>query len=548
MPVSRSSAYEAKRRLLQALVGVVAMVAINVALYRFAQHSVQQELTGVATALSQRVSVALAQSRALADGVHQRWLERLPQAAPCDAEFTKALGNLADRMPYVKGVNVLDGAALVCTSLPGTAQAQVDGMLGQLLAGDDFLGASPLNLGSPGLLAFYPYADGHNVLSVMQAEYFFDLLRAQDPARYRQVVLRIRGTYLRSDLQDGTHLPPFYNAWISVPVPGNAQVYVEAGDTLWWLYIRDSVVTWNVIAIGALWLLFGLSRRFTSQARAFNRALRKAVAGKVIVPYYQPLFDLPAQTLAGVEVLARWPLQDGSFVPPDLFIAQAEANGMITALTRSLIAQVLADLPALALPPGTRVALNLPHEALDDEVLFASVEGWGRILQEHGLQPVIEVTERGFVAISQTERVNAVFGRLRDGGIQIALDDFGAEYSSLGYLHRFHFDYVKIDGLFLDGVGKSREVESVLDGVLGMASSLDLKVVVEKVETPVQLAYLNQRKVSTAQGYYFGRPVSISAWQQQARHCAVCRNACNLSVSACEELQRVNEIALPCAR
>ncbi|AOY02070.1 EAL domain-containing protein [Jeongeupia sp. USM3] len=534
MPVSRSTGYEAKRWLVLGLTGLAVLAATNFGLYRLTQYGVRQELGGVAAALAQRVASAQQQSREMADDVHRRSQAQAQQVARCDGDIVRALGSHAGRMPYVQGFSVLKGGQLVCTSLPGTAQAQIDGMLGRLLSGNAFQAGSPLNLDTPGLLDFHAYSDGYNVLNVLQAAYFFDLLRSQDPLRYRRVVLRIKGTYLSADQHVDTYLPVFRNEWESVSIPGGAQVYVEADDQLRWLYMRDSLVTWNVIAIGVLWLLFVFSRRLTSRERAFNRALRKAIATRTIVPYYQPVFSLPEQSLIGVEMLARWPLPDGRFVAPDRFIAHAESNGLISELTHLLIVRMIEDLPLLALPAGARLGLNLSHEALTDDALLEHVEHWGRVLREHGVQPVIEVTERGFVAISQTEQINAVFGRLRDGGIQIALDDFGAEYSSLGYLHRFRFDFVKIDGLFLDGVGKSREVECVLDSVLSMASMLDLKVVVEKVETPVQLAYLNRRKVDAAQGYYFGRPASVDGWRNHVRLCSMKRSDCGTGIAECE--------------
>ncbi|MBM3115367.1 EAL domain-containing protein [Jeongeupia naejangsanensis] len=537
-----------KRRLLLILAAVGAIAATNAGLFLFAQRSVQHELDSTAATLAKRVASVQGRARALADDAHRRWLAQQPQTNPCDDAFTASLRHLADSVPYVKGISLLQGATLACTSLPDVAQEQVDRMLGRLLVGDNYLPASALNFNSPGLVQYYPYADGFNVLSVLQAEYFLDLLGTQDPARYRQVVLRVKSTYLRSDRQVGPHLPVLAHEWGSAAVPGGAQVYVEASGTLWWQYVRDSVVTWNLIAAGVLWMLLGLCRRLTSNERAFDRVLRKAVAGRVIVPYYQPLFDLPGQGLSGVEILARWPLPDGRFVPPDVFIARAEKSGVIGDLTRLLIGRVIDDLPALRLPPGTRLALNLPPELLADEALFAYIEHWGHTLQAHRLQPVIEVTERSFVTIAQTDKINDVFGRLRDHGIEVALDDFGAEYSSLGYLHRFRFDYVKIDGLFLDGIGKRREVERVLDGVLNIASSLELKVVVEKVETPVQLAYLNDRKVGAAQGYYFGRPVSIDVWRTEAGGCARHRGGCDHSVAECEQERAINEASFPCPR
>jgi EAL domain-containing protein (putative c-di-GMP-specific phosphodiesterase class I) len=97
--------------------------------------------------------------------------------------------------------------------------------------------------------------------------------------------------------------------------------------------------------------------------------------------------------------------------------------------------------------------------------------------------------------------------RLKDLGVKLAVDDFGAGYSSLAYLRRFPVDYLKIDRSFIHGLGRSLDDTVLVSGVISLAQSLNLAVVAEGVETAAQREKLRELGCDFAQGFLFARPL-----------------------------------------
>ena len=97
---------------------------------------------------------------------------------------------------------------------------------------------------------------------------------------------------------------------------------------------------------------------------------------------------------------------------------------------------------------------------------------------------------------------------LQNLGIELALDDFGTGYSSLKYLHQLPIHKLKIDRSFVSNLGKQPESEAIIETILSLSTYLDLKTVVEGVETEQQLTFIKQLKAQYVQGYYFSKPVS----------------------------------------
>jgi EAL domain-containing protein (putative c-di-GMP-specific phosphodiesterase class I) len=96
---------------------------------------------------------------------------------------------------------------------------------------------------------------------------------------------------------------------------------------------------------------------------------------------------------------------------------------------------------------------------------------------------------------------------LRNDGIRVAIDDFGTGYSSLSYLRRLPLDCLKIDRSFIRNVDSNASDEAIVGAILAMAQALDLEVVAEGIETPEQLQVLGRHGCTTAQGFYFSRPL-----------------------------------------
>ncbi len=131
-----------------------------------------------------------------------------------------------------------------------------------------------------------------------------------------------------------------------------------------------------------------------------------------------------------------------------------------------------------------------------------------RVLADTGLDPrllELELTES--VLMEQTEAAIGVLTGLRMRGIHLALDDFGTGYSSLNYLKHFPIDRIKIDKSFIRDLA-DHDSAAIIDSILAIARTLNLRVVAEGVETPDQLDHLLARDCHEMQGFYFAAPLA----------------------------------------
>jgi EAL domain-containing protein (putative c-di-GMP-specific phosphodiesterase class I) len=119
----------------------------------------------------------------------------------------------------------------------------------------------------------------------------------------------------------------------------------------------------------------------------------------------------------------------------------------------------------------------------------------------------LELTESGLMAVSREH--NDVLVRLRQAGHRIAIDDFGAGYSSLDYLRRYPVDRIKIAEDFVVDLGKVAGIDMIVRAAIGLARELGIEVLVEGVETAAQLELLRSWGARIVQGYYFAKPLSV---------------------------------------
>lgn len=256
------------------------------------------------------------------------------------------------------------------------------------------------------------------------------------------------------------------------------------------------------ISAFAAWIL----GRYLNSSTLPEEALRQAIARGEIVPFYQPVVNGREGTLRGVEVLARWKHPVAGFIPPDSFIPLAEKSGLIGPLTRSLMAQVVSNMNAIAckLPEGFHIGINYSASHIASPTFIDECLRYKRHFQRQDLNLVIEVTEREPLDIN--DQLVRTLNVLHENGFAIALDDFGTGYSGLSYLHDLHIDYLKIDKSFVSRVNAHRDSTRILDSVIDLARTLSISIVAEGVETQAQLDYLNGRDITFLQGYYFFRP------------------------------------------
>jgi sensor c-di-GMP phosphodiesterase-like protein len=262
------------------------------------------------------------------------------------------------------------------------------------------------------------------------------------------------------------------------------------------------------VALGTLLcVFFGL---FVSVAyrrsRSLDRQLRRAIARDKLRLVYQPILHLASRRIVGAEALVRWTDEEGFEVGPDMLMKIAEDCGFVGEITSLVVRHVLRDFAeTLRSHPDFHLSINVTAGDLSDPAFLPMLETSLKQATVSAGSLVIEITE------SSTARRDLVFetiARLRKWGYGVHIDDFGTGYSSLSYLHELSVDAIKIDKSFTQAIGTEAVTVSILPLILAMAEKLKLLVIVEGVETELQVDYF--RAVSQSilvQGWYFGPPV-----------------------------------------
>ena len=233
--------------------------------------------------------------------------------------------------------------------------------------------------------------------------------------------------------------------------------------------------------------------------------LRRAIAQDEFVLHWQPIFGLESGGLYGLEALLRWEDPQRGRVPPLEFIGVAEETGLIDRIGEWVAEAVCRQrLAWQAAGVDPIVTLNVsPRELRRADFAERLLDRLGR----HGLDParmVVELTETA--AMAEQARAEPLLERLAAGGIRVAIDDFGAGYSSLARLRELPVDVLKVERRFLTDVPDHDDASAVVTAILDLGAALGMDVVVEGVETDEQRAFLLERGCRLAQGFLLGRP------------------------------------------
>jgi diguanylate cyclase (GGDEF)-like protein len=232
--------------------------------------------------------------------------------------------------------------------------------------------------------------------------------------------------------------------------------------------------------------------------------LKLAIAEGGLSLVYQPIVDLRTKRVVSCEALARWHHSELGSIPPSLFIPIAEETGLISEVSRWVLASAAAECGNW--PESVSVSVNISARDFRD----ADVPGMVRdALRSSRLAPhrlEIEVTETAL--IEERQAATTILSDLAAQGIGIALDDFGTGYSSLSYLHALPFSKLKIDRSFVMDILSNPRSLKLLANVAQLGKDINLTVTAEGVETEEQLAMISTHtKVDQIQGYLFGVPL-----------------------------------------
>lgn len=251
-------------------------------------------------------------------------------------------------------------------------------------------------------------------------------------------------------------------------------------------------------------------RHRTVERTRMERELAQAVELGRIEVHYQPIIDLTTDRVAGFEALARWRRTDGELVPPLVFIPIAEESGLIGEIGAEVLRQ------ACETVQGWRSTV----QGYSHLAVAVNVSGWQILTPDYSQQVADTLAESGLPAgaltleitesmlLEDSEALGAELDRIRALNVRLAMDDFGAGYSSLSSLLRYQVDTLKVDRMFLDtdALGEGSLVRAVVE----LGHTLGLSVVAEGVETADQLAIVRGAGCDYMQGYLASTPLSAT--------------------------------------
>lgn len=242
--------------------------------------------------------------------------------------------------------------------------------------------------------------------------------------------------------------------------------------------------------------------------------LRQALLDNQLELHYQPIIQLPAQRIAGMEALVRWRHPQKGLIPPDQFIPIAEESNLIVALGQWVLKAACREMASWRKQglPSLPVSVNVSARQLFEKDFATFVKQTLLDCDLPAQQLDLEVTENIF--LEGSDSVETVMNDLKDIGVGLVLDDFGTGYSSLNYLKRFHIQKLKIDRSFMEQVCHNQQDAILVKTIIGMAHNLSMQVVSEGVETAEQVEFLIDQGCELAQGFFFSKPLPLAAMQE----------------------------------
>jgi len=238
---------------------------------------------------------------------------------------------------------------------------------------------------------------------------------------------------------------------------------------------------------------------------ALEADLREALTRGELELEYQPLVDLARNEIVGCEALLRWHHPTRGVISPEIFVPLAEASSSIVEIDRWVLREACAAAAAFrAIAPDLSMSVNLSARDLREDDLGGHVAS---ALVHHGIPAhalIMEVTETAAL----DDAALPALERLRELGVQIAMDDFGIGYSSLAHLKRLPITMLKIDRTFISDVTADDSDRAIVVSIVNIAKAFGLRVVAEGIETDEQATFVRDLGCDDGQGFYLGRAQS----------------------------------------
>ncbi|MGV8933929.1 MAG: EAL domain-containing protein [Gallionellaceae bacterium] len=238
--------------------------------------------------------------------------------------------------------------------------------------------------------------------------------------------------------------------------------------------------------------------------------LRDALQHDAFRLLYQPIVDMHSGEIVSMEALVRWVMPDGTWRLPGEFIHVVEDSGMIIPLGEWVLRTACVQLKKWLLAGfDLKVAVNLSTRQFQDPGLMAKVLAVLHDVELDATRLELEVTESA--AMLNPDESVEILCAFTEKGIRIAIDDFGTGYSSLSYLKRIPAHTIKIDKMFVDGLGREVEDATIVRTVIALAHALEKETVAEGIETEEQFTQIRAMGSNFAQGFLISVPLDAEA-------------------------------------
>lgn len=247
--------------------------------------------------------------------------------------------------------------------------------------------------------------------------------------------------------------------------------------------------------------------------RTLERDMSSALENHDFLTYYQPKCNIHTKEITGAEALVRWSHPVKGLIPPNDFIPFFEKNNFIVKLDLYMFEQVSRHMREMMdkgiTPVPTSINFSRHHLRMPNwtNTLLEIANKYNVPTNLYELELTETVAEENFNLVANVAR------RLREAGFKIAIDDFGSGYSSIQLLYKIPIDVLKMDKSCFDIEEHSKIKREVLESVVEAAIQNDIHVIWEGVETPEQVQLINEFRCSSAQGFFYYRPMPYDEFQ-----------------------------------
>lgn len=247
--------------------------------------------------------------------------------------------------------------------------------------------------------------------------------------------------------------------------------------------------------------------------------LRKALANQQFRVFYQPIVELSTNTVSTAEALVRWQHPTRGMIGPAEFMPVAEQTGMIVDIGDWVFREAVAQAAHWRNAHYADFKVSVNKSALQFRNQAGNQSAWFTHLTRLNLpaQSIVMEVSQGLLLDANAVITNQLL-EFRDAGMQISLDDFGADHSTPAFLNQFKIDYIKIDQSFVGKLAPDSDDLAICESIISMAHKLGMKVVAEGVETEEQRDLLVTVKCDFGQGYLFSKPVPPEDFEHLVFH------------------------------